>query len=153
CGHYGGTAACLVNEVGDRLVAVQEHTGTVYDESVLDVEALLNHVMQTVGVVGAANTTTINAAVFWALETDILTLAALAEQITRCNAAKIRERIIVEGANGPTTPEADDILNEQGVIVVPDVLANAGGVTVSYFEWVQNSANFYWGVEEINQRL
>ncbi|HZJ95290.1 MAG TPA: Glu/Leu/Phe/Val dehydrogenase [Thiopseudomonas sp.] len=152
-GNVGGTAARLFNEVGAKVVAVQDHTGTIYDENGLDVEALLTHVKQTGGVGGAANTTAIDADEFWALDTDILIPAALAEQITRHNADKIQARIIVEGANGPTTPAADDILNEKGVIVVPDVLANAGGVTVSYFEWVQNSASFYWGVEEINQRL
>ena len=133
-GNVGGTAARLFNEVGAKVVAVQDHTGTIYDENGLDVEALLTHVKQTGGVGGAANTTAIDADEFWALDTDILIPAALAEQITRHNADKIQARIIVEGANGPTTPAADDILNEKGVIVVPDVLANAGGVTVSYFD-------------------
>src|SRR5699024_1660644 len=89
-GNVGGTAARLFNEVGAKVVAVQDHTGTIYDENGLDVEALLTHVKQTGGVGGAANTTAIDADEFWALETDILIPAALAEQITRCNAAKIR---------------------------------------------------------------
>lgn len=152
-GNVGGTAARLFTEVGAIVVAVQDHTGTIYDAKGLDVEALLKHVKQTGGVGGAANTTSIAADEFWAIETDILIPAALEGQITKHNASSIRARIIVEGANGPTTPEADDILTNKGVVIVPDVLANAGGVTVSYFEWVQNSSSFYWSVEEINQRL
>ncbi|NLY12974.1 MAG: Glu/Leu/Phe/Val dehydrogenase [Gammaproteobacteria bacterium] len=152
-GNVGGTAARLFNEIGSKVVAVQDHTGTLYNPNGLDVEALLAHVKATGGVGGAANATAIAADEFWAVETDILIPAALEGQITKRNADKIRARIIVEGANGPTTPEADDILNSRGVIVVPDVLANAGGVTVSYFEWVQNASSFYWSVEEINQRL
>ena len=152
-GNVAGTAARLFSEVGAIIVAVQDHTGTIYDEKGLDVEALLTHVKQTGGVGGAANTTAIAAEEFWAIETDILIPAALEGQITKHNAGAIRARIIVEGANGPTTPQADDILNSKGIVIVPDVLANAGGVTVSYFEWVQNSSSFYWSVEEINQRL
>lgn len=152
-GNVGGTAARLFTEVGAKIVAVQDHTGTIYDANGLDVPALLAHVQQTGGVGGAANTTAIAADEFWAIESDILIPAALDGQITKNNAETIRARIIVEGANGPTTPEADDILNRNGVVIVPDVLANAGGVTVSYFEWVQNASSFYWSEEEINQRL
>ena len=152
-GNVGGTAARLFTEVGAKIVAVQDHTGTIYDANGLDVPALLAQVQQTGGVGGAANTTAIAADEFWAIESDILIPAALDGQITKNNAETIRARIIVEGANGPTTPEADDILNRNGVVIVPDVLANAGGVTVSYFEWVQNASSFYWSEEEINQRL
>lgn len=152
-GNVGGTAARLFNEVGAIVVAVQDHTGTIYDPKGLNVEALLTHVKQTGGVGGAANTTAIAADEFWAIETDILIPAALEGQITKHNADAVRARIIVEGANGPTTPDADDILSQKGIVIVPDVLANAGGVTVSYFEWVQNASSFYWSVEEINQRL
>ena len=152
-GNVGGTAARLFTEVGAKIVAVQDHTGTIYDADGLDVEALLAHVKQTGGVGGAANTTAIAADEFWKIETDILIPAALEGQINKHNADSIRARIIVEGANGPTTPAADDILTQKGVVIVPDVLATAGGVTVSYFEWVQNSSSFYWTVEEINQRL
>src|SRR5699024_5110765 len=96
---------------------------------------------------------TLSAEEFWALQTDVLIPAALEGQITESNASTVRTRIVVEGANGPTTPKADDILTSNGITVVPDVLANAGGVTVSYFEWVQNSASFYWTEAEINERL
>ncbi len=152
-GNVGGIAARLFTEVGAKVVAVQDHTGSIYNPEGLDVEALLTHVKKTGGVGGVANTNSITAEEFWAIETDILIPAALEGQITKHNANAIRARIIVEGANGPTTPEADDILTQKGTVIVPDVLANAGGVTVSYFEWVQNSSSFYWTVEEINQRL
>ena len=124
-GNVGGTAARLFSEVGAIIVAVQDHTGTITDPNGLDVEALLKHVKQTGGVGGAANTTAVAADEFWAIETDILIPAALEGQLTRHNADAVRARIIVEGANGPTTPEADDILNSKGIVVVPDVLANA----------------------------
>src|SRR5690606_11238285 len=90
---------------------------------------------------------------FWELETDILIPAALEGQIHEGNADRIRARIVIEGANGPTTPEADDILTDNGILIVPDVLANAGGVTVSYFEWVQDFSSCFWTEEEINHRL
>ena len=87
------------------------------------------------------------------VECDILIPAALEQQITETNAGRIRARLVIEGANGPTTPEADDILHERGVLVLPDVIANAGGVTVSYFEWVQDFSSFFWSEDEINARL
>ena len=90
---------------------------------------------------------------FWGIESDILIPAALEQQITAANAPKIRTKIILEGANGPTTPEADDILHDKDILIVPDVLANAGGVTVSYFEWVQDFSSFFWTEDEINLRL
>lgn len=152
-GNVGSTAARLFCELGAKVVAVQDHTGTVYNPDGLQIDALIEHVHSHGGVAGKANVASISNDEFWEVESDILIPAALEGQITKNNAHKIKTRIIVEGANGPTTPEADDILNANGITVVPDVLANAGGVTVSYFEWVQNSANFYWSEEEINQRL
>ena len=152
-GNVGGTAARLFAEVGAKIIAVQDHTGSIYNPDGLDVAALLEHVKQTGGVGGAANAAVIAADEFWTIETDILIPAALEGQINKRNADAVRARILVEGANGPTTPEADDILTQKGTLIVPDVLANAGGVTVSYFEWVQNASCFYWSEEEINQRL
>ena len=90
---------------------------------------------------------------FWGIETEFLIPAALEGQINEFNARKIHARVVVEGANGPTTPAADDMLHDKGILVIPDVIANAGGVTVSYFEWVQDFSSFFWSEEEINQRL
>ena len=90
---------------------------------------------------------------FWGVTCDIMIPAALEQQITAANAHHIQARMVIEGANGPTTPEADDILHERGILVVPDVIANAGGVTVSYFEWVQDFSSFFWSEDDINQRL
>lgn len=152
-GNVGGIAGRLLHEAGASVIAVQDHTGTIYNADGLDVPAVLEQVRKTGGVAGAANCETIASDDFWSLECDILIPAALASQINVNNAQKVQAKVIVEGANGPTTPEADDILKEKGIRVVPDVLANAGGVTVSYFEWVQNLANYYWSEEEVNERL
>src|SRR5690606_15486862 len=111
------------------------------------------HANETGGIAGAAHAETITSDEFWALETELLIPAALESQIHEGNANSIRARIIIEGANGPTTPEADDILTSHGIQIVPDVIANAGGVTVSYFEWVQDFSSFFWTEPEINHRL
>ncbi len=152
-GNVGSTAARLFCELGAKVIAVQDHTGSVYNSDGLPISALIEYVNEHGGVAGKPNVEEITNDEFWALETEILIPAALEGQITKDNAHNIRASIIVEGANGPTTPEADDILTNNGVVIVPDVLANAGGVTVSYFEWVQNRASFYWSEAEINQRL
>ncbi|HVL75469.1 MAG TPA: Glu/Leu/Phe/Val dehydrogenase [Noviherbaspirillum sp.] len=153
-GNVGGVAARLFAEAGARIVAVQDHVGTVVRESGLDVQALQAHVARTGSVAGFPNAESIGERKrFWEVDCDILIPAALEQQITEANADKIRAGIILEGANGPTTPGADDILHDKGVLVVPDVIANAGGVTVSYFEWVQDFSSFFWSEDEINQRL
>jgi glutamate dehydrogenase (NAD(P)+) len=152
-GNVGGTAARLFHEAGAKVIAAQDHTGTVHNAAGLDVHKLLSHVSQHGGVGGFSGGQALDKNEFWTLETEFLIPAALESQITADNAAKVRAKIVVEGANGPTTPEADDILAENGVYVVPDVLANAGGVTVSYFEWVQDFSSFFWSEDEINQRL
>ncbi|TAN28255.1 MAG: Glu/Leu/Phe/Val dehydrogenase [Castellaniella sp.] len=152
-GNVGGTAAQLFHEAGAKILAVYDHTGIVYNAHGLNVPALLDHVHQHGGVAGAADTETLEPNEFWSLETDILIPAALEGQITHDNADLIRTRILVEGANGPTTPEADDIISAKGTVIVPDVVANAGGVTVSYFEWVQDFSSFFWTEQEINHRL
>ncbi len=153
-GNVGGIAARLFAEAGAKVVAVQDHKSTVYRESGLDVTALQAHVTATGSVEGFEGGQQIDdRAQFWSLDCDILVPAALEQQIDKTNAHLIKAKIVLEGANGPTTPEADDILRDKGVLVVPDVIANAGGVTVSYFEWVQDFSSFFWTEEEINLRL
>ena len=153
-GNVGGIAARLFTEAGARVVAVQDHQSTVYAEAGLDVLALQEHVGEHGGVGGFPGGEHISDRnLFWSVDCDILIPAALEQQITGQNAGQITARIIIEGANGPTTPAADDILHDKGVLVVPDVIANAGGVTVSYFEWVQDFSSFFWTEDEINLRL
>jgi glutamate dehydrogenase (NAD(P)+) len=153
-GNVGGVAARLFAEAGAKVVAVQDHVTTVMRESGIDVPALLAHAKAHGSIAGFSGAETVeDRSRFWETDCDILVPAALEQQITEANADKIRAKIILEGANGPTTPEADDILHEKGVLIVPDVIANAGGVTVSYFEWVQDFSSFFWTEEEINQRL
>jgi glutamate dehydrogenase (NAD(P)+) len=134
-------------------VAVQDHTGSLYKSSGIDAVALLEHVAKHGGVGGFEGADPISKDEFWTIESDILIPAALEGQITEENAPKIKTKIVVEGANGPTTTAADDILHDKGILVIPDVVANAGGVTVSYFEWVQDFSSFFWTEDEINQRL
>lgn len=152
-GNVGGIAARLFHEAGAHVIGVQDHTGTIYNGEGLDVPALLAHVAEAGGVGGFARADKMPDSEFWGLDCEFLIPAALEGQITQHNAGQIRAKIVVEGANGPTTPEADDILHENGTLVVPDVVANAGGVTVSYFEWVQDFSSFFWTEEEINHRL
>jgi glutamate dehydrogenase (NAD(P)+) len=152
-GNVGGIAAKLFAQAGATLVAVQDHGGTVYKAAGLDVHALLRHVSEHGSVQGFENAEILPDEAFWGVACDILIPAALEQQITAANAHLIQARMVIEGANGPTTPEADDILHERGILVVPDVIANAGGVTVSYFEWVQDFSSFFWSEDEINARL
>jgi len=153
-GNVGGIAARLFAEAGAKVVAVQDHISTVVRDSGLDIPALQAYVAQHGSVAGFPGADEVqDRALFWATDCDILVPAALEQQITEANAGSIRAKIILEGANGPTTPAADDILHDKGVLIVPDVIANAGGVTVSYFEWVQDFSSFFWTEGEINERL
>ena len=152
-GNVGYAAARTFHEHGCKVVAVHDATGAIFNARGLDPQNLHQHVCATGGVAGFPGSEPLTRDEFWSTETEFLVPAALEGQITRENAGRIRARIVVEGANGPTTPEADDILGERGILVVPDVLANAGGVTVSYFEWVQDFSSFFWSEEEINARL
>ncbi|HEY0847759.1 MAG TPA: Glu/Leu/Phe/Val dehydrogenase [Noviherbaspirillum sp.] len=153
-GNVGGVAAKLFAEAGAKIVAVQDHVTTIVNSNGIDAAALQAHVVRHGSVAGFGNADTVSdRSRFWEVDCDILIPAALEQQITEANANAIRAKIILEGANGPTTPAADDILHEKGVLVVPDVIANAGGVTVSYFEWVQDFSSFFWTEDEINQRL
>jgi glutamate dehydrogenase (NAD(P)+) len=152
-GNVGGICGKLFAQAGARVVAVQDHGGTVYREAGLDVPALLSHVAEHGSVAGFAACESLAADQFWDVECEILIPAALEQQITAANAGRIKARMVIEGANGPTTPAADDLLHERNILVVPDVIANAGGVTVSYFEWVQDFSSFFWDESDINQRL
>jgi glutamate dehydrogenase (NAD(P)+) len=152
-GNVGGIAGKLFAQAGARVVAVQDHGGTIYQASGLDVPLLLEHVARHGTVAGFARAEVLANDAFWDVDCDILIPAALEQQITAANAHRIKARLVIEGANGPTTPEADDILLERNILVLPDVIANAGGVTVSYFEWVQDFSSFFWSEDEINARL
>ena len=152
-GNVGGIAAKLFAQAGATVVAAQDHGGTIVQASGLDVPALLRHVAAHGSVQGFAGAEVLADDAFWAVDCDILIPAALEQQITAANAHQIKARMVIEGANGPTTPEADDILHERGILVLPDVIANAGGVTVSYFEWVQDFSSFFWSEDDINTRL
>ncbi len=152
-GNVGGIAGKLFAEAGARVVAVQDHGGTIVREAGLDVPALLEHVREVGSVAGFPGAEKVADDTFWGVPCDILIPAALEGQINATNAGRIQARLVIEGANGPTTPEADDILHDRNVLVLPDVIANAGGVTVSYFEWVQDFSSFFWSEDEINARL
>ncbi len=152
-GNVGSQSARLLHEAGARIVAVSDVHGAVKNDRGLDIHALLKHMAETKSVTGFKGGEAMDPTELLLLPVDILVPAALENQITEGNAAKVRAKVIVEGANGPTTPEADPILLDNGVLVVPDILANAGGVTVSYFEWVQNRQGFYWREREVNERL
>ncbi len=153
-GNVGSVAARYFVQAGARLVAVQDHSGTLYEAAGMDVSALIKHVANQGGVRGFAGAhALVNNDAFWDTPCDILIPAALEGQITGLNAHRISARMVLEGANGPTTPQADDLLAQRGVCVVPDVLANAGGVTVSYFEWVQDANSYFWSEADIAQKL
>jgi glutamate dehydrogenase (NAD(P)+) len=152
-GNAGSIAARLFQEAGARIIAVSDSRGGIYQEQGLDLAAVLAHKSRGGSVVGTASTRTISNEELLALECDILIPAALENQIRKDNAGGMRARFICEAANGPTTPAADRVLFERGIPVLPDILANAGGVCVSYFEWVQNNENEQWDLEEVNQKL
>jgi glutamate dehydrogenase (NAD(P)+) len=152
-GNVGEASARLFANAGAKVVALQDSSGAIANPAGLDVRAVRAFRHQHGTLIGAPGAETIDAGHFWRCDVDILVAAAMENQITASNAGSIKARILTEGANGPTTPEADLILQENGVTVIPDVLANAGGVTVSYFEWVQDISAFFWTEEEINARL
>ncbi len=152
-GNVGEAAARLLHEQGCRIVAVSDIAGGCANPAGLDPRTVLQHMRRTGTVMRLPGAETVSNAELLELPCDVLIPAAIEGQITRDNAARIRAGIVVEAANGPTTPEADEILAERGVLVVPDILANAGGVTVSYFEWVQDLQAYFWTAEEINAHL
>ena len=152
-GNVGEAAARLLHAAGARVVAITDIGGGVHEPDGLDVPALGRRFREHGTVAGAPGTQPIENDALFALDVDVLVLAALEGQITAANAGRVRARILAEGANGPVDPSADPILHALGVTVVPDILCNAGGVIVSYFEWAQNRAALAWTEDEVNERL
>ena len=152
-GKVGGGTVQLLHQQGCKIVGVSEVEGGVYNPNGLSPHGLRAHKERTGSLLDFEGGETITNEELLQLDCDVLIPAAIEGQIAEKNADRIRATVIVEGANGPTTPAADEILAERGVTVVPDILANAGGVTVSYFEWVQDIQAYYWTEDEVNERL
>lgn len=152
-GNVGSAAAELFAQAGAKIVAIQDHTGTIFNDRGIDMAELMPTLKQYGGVGDFKGADKIDDESFWDVKCDILIPAALESQITPERAKRTTARLVLEGANGPTLPQADDILADRGVLVVPDVICNAGGVTVSYFEWVQDFSSFFWTEDEINMKL
>ncbi len=152
-GNVGSVAATLFSREGCRIVAIGDRSGAYYNEGGIDVQAAIAHVRAHRSLEGFSGGESIDPADLLTLDVDVLVPAALENVITSKNASSIRARIIAEGANGPTTAAADSVLEDKGVFVIPDILCNAGGVTVSYFEWVQNRGGYFWPEDVVNDRL
>ena len=152
-GNLGHVVAERYYEMGIKIIAVSDSKGGIYNPDGLQPRDVLAHKKRTGTVVGLKGTKKITNKELLEMKCDILAPCALENVITKENARKIKARIVIEGANGPTTPTADEILHKRGILVVPDILANAGGVTVSYFEWIQNKEGYYWSEEEVNEKL
>jgi glutamate dehydrogenase (NAD(P)+) len=152
-GNVGGMAAKLMQRAGFKIIAVLEYDGAVYNEHGLDIEGLLRHRKETGSILGFPEGEEIDREEGLFLDCEVLLPAAKENVITAANAHRVRAKILCEGANGPTTSDADQILADMGVFVLPDILANAGGVTVSYFEWVQDRQGYFWNEQQVNNRL
>ena len=154
-GNVGSVSAKLLSEKGLKIIAISDITGGYYNKKGIDVEKAIKYVQNNPDrtLEGFDGGEKITNEELLELECDVLIPAAREDQITKHNAPRIKAKLIVEGANGPTTASADPILEEKGILVVPDIVANAGGVTVSYFEWVQDRMGFYWTVKMVNERL
>ncbi len=152
-GNVGGIAARLLHESGYKVVAISDVHGGIYNPNGIDIPEALNHFQQTRSFEDFPGVERVTNAELLELECDVLVPAATENQIRSHNADKIKCKVLAEGANGPTTAAADAILHEKGVFVIPDILANAGGVTVSYFEWVQDRMGYFWREDVVNQRL
>jgi glutamate dehydrogenase (NAD(P)+) len=152
-GNVGSSAAELFVQAGATLVAVQDHTGTLVNPKGFEMATTMDVLRREGGIAGYRDAERVDTEAFWDVDCDILIPAALEGQITPERAQRIKARLVLEGANGPTLPEADDVLADRNVLVMPDVICNAGGVTVSYFEWVQDFSSFFWSEDEINVRL
>lgn len=152
-GNVGSIAANLFHQAGAHVVAVQDHCATLWCDEGIDIQLLIAWQEEKGSIAGFTGARTINSENFWSEEYDILIPAALEGEINKKRAAELKCCLVLEGANGPTLPEADDIMKKRNIILVPDVICNAGGVTVSYFEWVQNFSNDFWSEDEVNVRL
>jgi glutamate dehydrogenase (NAD(P)+) len=152
-GNVGGGTVELLHDQGCKIVGVSDVKGGVYNPGGLAPEALRRHEAETGGLQGLEGAQDVTNEELLELDCDLLVPAAIEGQLTRLNADRVKASIIVEAANGPTEPEADEIFDQRGIAVVPDILANAGGVTVSYFEWVQDIQAYYWSEDEVNDRL
>jgi glutamate dehydrogenase (NAD(P)+) len=152
-GNVGSVSADLLAKIGAKIVAVTDWKGGVHNEDGLDIPALIKWTGQHKTVAGFPHGEPLAGDKIFELDVDILIPAALENQVTVDNAPKIKAKIIAEGANGPTTPEADNLLHERGAFIIPDILANAGGVTTSYFEWVQDRYGYFWEERDVNERL
>jgi len=152
-GNAGQFSSKLVQDQGGKVIAASDSQGAITKSEGISADALMKHKNETGSVVGFDGSRSISNEELLETECTILIPAALESQITKNNAGKIKAKIVAEAANGPTTPEADEILFKNGILVIPDILANGGGVTVSYFEWLQNLRRDYWTEEEVNNRL
>ena len=151
-GNVGYYTAYYAHKAGAKVVAISNVDTAVYNENGLDMEKIIKEVGSNGAIADGVYGKKITNQELLELEVDVLAPCALENQITSENADRIKAKVIVEGANGPTTPEADEILNKKGVTIIPDILANAGGVVVSYFEWVQNLQGYYWSFEEVQEK-
>ncbi len=152
-GNVGTNSARLIEMQGLKIVAISDHTGDYYNKNGINISEAIKFRQGNKGTLeGFTGAERIGSGELLTLDVDVLVPAALEDVITRDNASNIKAKLIVEGANGPTSADADSILNQKGIIVVPDILANAGGVTVSYFEWIQNRLGYYWTEERVNRR-
>ncbi len=152
-GNVGSFLATFLHEEGAKVVAVSDSGGGVYNPNGLDVPSVLAHKQETGAIRGFRGGDAVTNEELVLLDCDVFAPCALEQVITAANAAKVKAKVICEGANGPTTPGADDILEDMGVLILPDVLANAGGVVVSYFEWVQGLQEYFWKEDEVNAKL
>jgi len=152
-GNAGSIAAELLAKVGMKVIALSDSQGGIVNPKGLDIAKVLAHKKKTGSVINLAGAKSITSDDVLELDCDVLIPAALENQITLANAHRVRAKIVAEAANGPTTPGADRILHDRGVLVIPDILANAGGVTVSYFEWVQDLQELFWDVDEVNRKM
>lgn len=151
-GNVGSSTAVNIQKLGGKVIAVAEWNGVIYNENGIDACKLAEYMKANRSILGFPGTKEISTDEFWSLPVDILIPAALENVITLNNVDKIQAKIVAEAANGPTTPEADEVLHNKGILLTPDILTNAGGVTVSYFEWVQNLYGYYWSEKEVESK-